>query len=80
MARPQSRVPFAQEAGRLRSLITQAQRQHLRPPPHLKTLDAEGRKPSQIQLQDARAAYYCERAVAMLRHAEEAWDDEGDDA
>lgn len=76
MPRPASRVPFAQECGRARSIINQAQKQ-LRPPRHLAGLDQPRSlpSPSPLQLQDARAAYWCERAVAALKQAEESWDD-----
>lgn len=79
MPRPPMRVTFCQTLGELRSRIAKAQREHLRPQQHLKSLEHPRPlvPPTQLQLQDGRAAYYCERAVAMLRQAEEAWDDDG---
>lgn len=75
MSRPANRVTFCQEAGRLRGLIGRAQREHLNPPPHLKTLDAQPSAPTQRQVQDAAAAHWCERAIHALQQAEKAWDD-----
>lgn len=82
MPRPQTRVAFCQTLGELRSRIARAQKEHLRPQPHLKSLDHPRplRPATPLQLQDGAAAYYCERAIAMLQRAEEAWDDDPDAA
>lgn len=74
--RPNTRVAFCQELGMLRSRIARAQREHLRPPPHLKTLTiAAMREATLMERQDSAAAHWCEQAIRALTQAEQAWDD-----
>lgn len=62
MPRPASRVPLCQEMGRIRSDVGKARRVLPKPGPNQTS-------------QDAKAAYWLERATWCLLQAEQAWDD-----
>jgi hypothetical protein len=73
------RVTFRQECGRIRSLITKAGKEHLRPPAHARNLNYVPPRPTDLQIRDSNALFHLEQAVRHIQQAEKSWDQGGSD-